>query len=87
MHNGTAVAQYILRLAKAADTGDFVLALKICRKMKEEGVTPNLAIFNNLLHACCQTGLSLETWAIFDDMDLMGIKPDRQSCHYLINVR
>jgi pentatricopeptide repeat protein len=55
--------------------------------MKTEGVKPDINTYNYLLDAAASAGLAMEAWAIMDDMELMGIRPNRTSFHHLLNVR
>jgi pentatricopeptide repeat protein len=54
--------------------------------MKVEGIKPDIVTYNALLLAASRAGLSLHAWAIFDDMELMGIRPDPTSFYHLLNV-
>jgi pentatricopeptide repeat protein len=75
-----------MQLSVDADNGRFHQCLALAAKMKVEGINPDILTYNALLLACSRVGLSLEAWAIFDDMTLMGIRPDRSSFHHLLNV-
>ena len=55
--------------------------------MKQQGVMPDLFIYNDLLKAASKDGLYMEAEGIMDDMLAVGVRPDRQSYHHLIYVR
>jgi len=61
--------------------------LKMCRIMKEEGLTADIIIYNNLLACVAEDCLVLEAWAIVEDMTSMGVAPDRHTFNHLIYVR
>lgn len=55
--------------------------------MKEEGLTADIIIYNNLLACVAEDCLVLEAWAIVEDMTSMGVAPDRHTFNHLIYVR
>jgi pentatricopeptide repeat protein len=55
--------------------------------MKDNGIKPDINTYNYLLDACSRVGMGTEAFAIFEDMQLVGIPPNRQTFHSLINVR
>lgn len=61
--------------------------LHIAAQMKADGVNPNLATYHYLLKACAHGGWHQEARAVIEDMQQLGIKPDRQALHYLMQVR
>jgi pentatricopeptide repeat protein len=75
-----------MQLGRAADDRHPHQALRIVLQMKENGVRPDIATYNHLLRALADEGMCAEAWAVAEDMQLMGINPDRSSCHYLMHV-
>ena len=82
----TPLARYNLMLASQLDRGKTHVVFVIARRMKEEGIKPDRTTYNCLLQACAQHQLYQEARGIFEDMVAMGIHPDRQSFHYLMQV-
>ncbi|TBU61658.1 hypothetical protein BD310DRAFT_946458 [Dichomitus squalens] len=56
------------------------------RRMKTEGVKPDRSTYNCLLQAYVQERLYAEARGIFEDMVAMGMHPDKQSFHYLMET-
>ncbi|KAF9241570.1 hypothetical protein BU15DRAFT_44674 [Melanogaster broomeanus] len=54
--------------------------------MKREGMKPDIIVYNSLLACISEEGLPLEAWAVIDDMKAMGVPPDRQSYHLLMQA-
>ena len=73
-------------IATELDRGNHVKVMGIAKRMKDEGITPDITTYNYLLQACAQLNLSLEARAVYDDMLSMGIQPNRQTFHYLMQV-
>jgi pentatricopeptide repeat protein len=59
----------------------------VCKEMKEQGVKPNLLMYNDILKLAAKDGFYTVVEGIMDDMLAMGIQPDRQSYHHLLYVR
>ena len=86
-HHVSLLARFQVTISELAEEGKFIECLRACKKMKENGVTPDLLIYNDLLKAAARDGLHIEADGIMDDMLTVGIRPDRQSYHHLIYVR
>ncbi|KAF7975907.1 hypothetical protein HWV62_8337 [Athelia sp. TMB] len=54
--------------------------------MKAANVRPTLTVYNALLKAAGQEALWAEAEGVMDDMTAMGVKPDQQSFHHLIQA-
>jgi pentatricopeptide repeat protein len=74
-------------ISEYAEDGKIISCLLACKEMKDNGVIPDLFIYNDLLKAAAKDALHKEADAIMDDMLALGIRPDRQSFHHLIHVR
>jgi len=74
-------------LAYCAERGYVTRALKICYKMKLDGITPNISVYHWLLEACAFVALDLESWAILEDMIAAGVQPDTTAINFVIKVR
>jgi hypothetical protein len=61
--------------------------MRACKDMKEQGVKPNLLIYNDILKVAAKDGFYTVIEGIMDDMLATGIQPDRQSYHHLLYVR
>lgn len=61
--------------------------IRSCKDMKDQGILPDLFIYNDLLRAMAKDGLHMEAEGVMDDMLALGIQPDRQSYHHLMHVR
>lgn len=74
-------------ISKYAEDGKIINCLFACKEMKDNGVIPDIFIYNDLLKAAAKEALHNEADAIMDDMLAFGVRPDRQSFHHLIHVR
>jgi pentatricopeptide repeat protein len=72
---------------RLAECTDFLGALHQCIQMRDEGIKPDIMTYHYLLSACSRAAMGSEAWAILEDMQLMGLKPDRQIFIYLLNVK
>jgi hypothetical protein len=70
-----------------AEQGGLIACLLACKDMKENGVEPNLLIYNDLLKVAAEYGMDMVVEGVMDDMRAMGIEPDRQSYHHLLHVK
>ncbi|CDO75675.1 hypothetical protein BN946_scf184941.g28 [Trametes cinnabarina] len=82
----TPVARYNMQMATMLDYQQPHRAMLLARRMKEEGVEPDVITYNNLLMACAQEQLFREARAVFADMLSMGIQPDRHTFHNLMRA-
>jgi pentatricopeptide repeat protein len=86
-HHVSLLARFQVTISELAEEGKFINCLHACKEMKDNGVAPDLLIYNDLLKAAARDGLHRQADAIMDDMIAVGIRPDRQSYHHLIYVR
>jgi pentatricopeptide repeat protein len=82
-----ALGRYNVTIADLAAQGNFTEVLRLCAKMKSEGVMPDIMTYNSLISACARRTLHMEAWAIYDDMLAFGLRPDRETFHRLLQVR
>ncbi|RPD57625.1 hypothetical protein L226DRAFT_503590 [Lentinus tigrinus ALCF2SS1-7] len=73
-------------IASELDKGHSLKAMVVAKRMKDEGITPNITTYNYLMQACAQLNLQLEARAVYDDMLAMGIQPDRHTFHQLMQA-
>jgi pentatricopeptide repeat protein len=71
---------------RGAKRHQFLPCVAYAAEMKEKRIEPNLVIYNSMLAATAEDGLWLDSWAILDDMLLMGIKPNAMSFSHLLHV-
>lgn len=83
----TPLARHNMDLARHANSPHISRVFRVCQRMKEEGVRPDLTTYTHLLQACIRDGLDLEARAIFEDMLAVGLNPTRQHFHLLLDVR
>ncbi|PIL35851.1 hypothetical protein GSI_01511 [Ganoderma sinense ZZ0214-1] len=75
-----------MMIASQLDRRKTGAVLMIVKRMKMEGVKPDRTTYNCLLQACAQEGLYAEARGIFEDMVAMGIHPDQQTFHHLMQT-
>lgn len=83
----TSLARYNFKMAKALDDNYTANVMAIAQAMKKAGVKPDLTTYNHILDACAREKLLPEARAVFADMLAMGVRPDRQTFHFLMRVR
>lgn len=83
---GSAIARYQFRSTGFANSKSTAMVLRMCKEMKQEGVNPDIIIYNNLLACLADDCHVLEAWAIVEDMSSMGIAPDRNTFNHLIHA-
>jgi hypothetical protein len=86
-HRQSALAKYQVTIADYAENGKVIDCLNICKEIKDQGIRPNIFIYNDLLKAASKDGLHMICEGIIDDMIATGVQPDRQSYHHLIYVQ
>ncbi|KAH7919360.1 hypothetical protein BV22DRAFT_865072 [Leucogyrophana mollusca] len=82
----SAIARFQNDITRFAESNRLIDCLRVCARMKEENVTPDLLIYNSLLSCVAEHGLNMEAWGIYEDMISMGISPDHQTFHHLIHA-
>lgn len=75
-----------MKIMVAANSGNFPTCFQIAAKMKATGVTPDILTYNALMSAVAQDGNTLFSWAILDDMLLVGIQPTTTTFTHLMDV-
>ncbi|TFK87666.1 hypothetical protein K466DRAFT_599273 [Polyporus arcularius HHB13444] len=73
-------------LASELDKGNTPRMMLLAKRMKDEGIAPDLTTYNYLLQACAKQNLHPEARAVYEDMLAMGIHPDRQTFHHLMQA-
>jgi pentatricopeptide repeat protein len=86
-HRLSAFAQFQLQISGAAESGKIIDCFHACHMMKEQGIMPDLFIYNDLLKVAAKDGFHMVAEGVMDDMISLGIQPDRQSYHHLIYVQ
>lgn len=76
-----------MELNNKAANGRIVDMLAIAAQMKADGVQPSITTYNFLLRGCADGRWPSEARAIIEDMEAVGIQPDRQAMHHLLQVR
>ncbi|KAI0355584.1 hypothetical protein OH77DRAFT_1504012 [Trametes cingulata] len=82
----TPLARYNMLLASQLDRNRTQTVMSIAKRMKEEGVTPDITTYNHILEACAREGLYPEARAVFSDMVAMGVQPNRQTFHSIMRT-
>ncbi|OSD06764.1 hypothetical protein PYCCODRAFT_1430955 [Trametes coccinea BRFM310] len=80
----TPLARYNMQLATLMDYKQTNKAMHLARKMKQEGIEPDVTTYNNIIAACAHEKLVKEAHAVFADMLAMGIEPNRHTFHNLM---
>ena len=70
----------------AAKAGNFPVCFQIAVKMKSSGIAPDISTYNALMNMIALEGNALFSWAILDDMLLVGIQPTVTTFTHLIDV-
>lgn len=74
-------------LRSAAAKGNLTEVVHLCRRINEEELTPNAATYEAILKALARDGLLEEAWAVWADMEEMGIGPTPSAYNHLLEVR
>ena len=62
------------------------MCFQIAAKMKSSGMSPDISTYNALMDVVAKDANSLLSWAILDDMLLLGIRPTVTTFTHLIDV-
>ena len=79
-------ANLAMQIMNTANAGNIPMCFQIATKMKLSRIKPDISTYNALMSAVAQDGNSLFSWAILDDMLLVGIKPTVTTFTHLIDV-
>lgn len=82
----TNLATFNRAIERAARQGDVALCLHFAADMKEAGVQPDVTTYNQLITAVATDNRDHDAWAIFDDMMFLGIKPNADTFHALLQA-
>ncbi|KAI0374145.1 hypothetical protein BV20DRAFT_962134 [Pilatotrama ljubarskyi] len=82
----TPLARFNMFLAAQLDRNRTQTVMHIAKRMKDEGVKPDITTYNYILEACAREGLFPEAKAVFADMLAMGVQPDRQTFHNIMKT-
>ncbi|KAI0757198.1 hypothetical protein C8Q80DRAFT_1091740 [Daedaleopsis nitida] len=82
----TPLARLNMFLQNQVDKGKTINIMTIAKRMKEDGFRPDLTTYNSILQACAWEKCQDEARAVFADMLSMGVQPDRQTFHLLIQT-
>jgi pentatricopeptide repeat protein len=75
-----------MQIMAAANSGNFATCFQIAAKMKAAGITPDISTYNALMSAAAQDANTLFSWAVLDDMLLVGIQPTTTTFTHLMDV-
>ena len=73
-------------LARAADKDNIKEIVDLSHILLQREVRPNLETYNTILRAFGKNQLLEDAWALFSDMEVLGIDPDVESYNYLIQA-
>ena len=77
---------FTTQILAAINTGNVPSGFQIAAKMKSHGISPDISTYNALMQAVAKDGSSLLSWAILDDMSLVGVQPTVTTFTHLIDV-
>jgi pentatricopeptide repeat protein len=77
---------YTMQIMSAINVGNIPMCFQIAGKMKSSGISPDVSTYNGLINAVAKDGHSLLSWAILDDMLLVGVQPTTTTFTHLIEV-
>ena len=77
---------YTMKIMNAVEKGNIPMCFQIAAKMKSSGISPDISTYNALMYAVAEEGDAMLSWAIFDDMLLLGIQPTTTTFAHLIHV-
>ena len=77
-----------MQMMAAANAGNIALCFQIASRMKANGIAPDISTYNALMNAISQDpeANSLFSWAVLDDMLLVGVQPTTTTFAHLIDV-
>ena len=75
-----------MQIMAAASSGRLPACFQIAAKMKAAGITPDISTYNALMSAVAQDSNALFSWAILDDMLLVGVRPSTTTFAHLMDV-
>ena len=75
-----------MQIMAAANSGNFPACFQVAAKMKTVGITPDISTYNALMSAVAQDANALFSWAILDDMLLVGVQPTTTTFTHLMDV-
>ena len=77
-----------MQIMAAAKAGNLPTCFQLAMRMKATGVAPDISTYNALMNAIAkdEEANALFSWAILDDMLLVGIQPTTTTFTHLINV-
>ena len=78
--------RYTMQVLAAVNSGNLPLCFQIASRMKSLGKAPDISLYNGLMHAVSKDTNAILSWAIFDDMLLVGVKPTATTFLHLIEV-
>ena len=77
---------YAMQMVTAANGGNLPVCFQIATRMKATRKSPDISTYNALMNAVARDAHSLLSWAILDDMLLLGIQPTVTTFTHLIDV-
>ena len=75
-----------MQIMAAANSRSFAACFETAAKMKAAGITPDISTYNALMSAVARDPNSLFSWAVLDDMLLVGIQPTTTTFTHLMDV-
>jgi len=75
-----------MQIMAAANSGNSPTCFQIAAKMKAADITPDISTYNALMSAVAQDANALFSWAVLDDMLLVGIQPTTTTFTHLMDV-
>ncbi|KAF8161013.1 hypothetical protein B0H34DRAFT_795856 [Crassisporium funariophilum] len=76
-----------MQMMAAANAGQSVSCLSSAAKMKAANITPDASTYNAIMSVTARDGNSLFSWAVLDDMLLVGVKPDTTTFTHLVHAQ
>jgi pentatricopeptide repeat protein len=77
---------YTMQIMAAISSKNIPSCFQIAAKMKSYGIKPDISTYNALMDAIAKEGNSLLSWAIMDDMLLVGVQPTTTTFVHFIDV-
>ena len=77
---------FTMQIMAAANSGNFPTCFQIAARMKATGIAPDISTYNALMSAVAHDANALFSWAVLDDMLLVGIQPTTTTFTHLMNV-